>query len=337
MLKSLANDINTSLKIHVISDDGVIQKGWIDIPSPSNRSAWGVIRIPYTVIANGNGPTAMISAGVHGDEYEGQIALNRLCHEINPEQIQGRVFILPALNIKGSSEATRLTPNKQQDLNRVFPGKIDGTPAERLAHFISYVLVPESDFVLDIHSGGYSLDFLPCGVIHYSKDKKTLDDRLKVLNAFNAPYSLILEELDGGGMLDTFVESQGKIFLSTELAGGQKVTAKTVNIALEGVKNTLRCMNILIDGYVSNVANTQLYTLPDNGFCMASEDGVFEPFFDLGESVRQGETVGQIHQIQYPQKKPIEIHAPCDGIVFGKRSPASTKLGDTLILIANPG
>ncbi|MDC0534749.1 succinylglutamate desuccinylase/aspartoacylase family protein [Francisellaceae bacterium] len=334
MLKSLANDVNTSLKVHVISDDGTKQTGWLDIPSPSNRSAWGVIRIPYTVIVNGKGPTAMISAGVHGDEYEGQVALNRLCHEINPEQIQGRVFILPALNIQGSSEATRLTPNRDQDLNRVFPGKLDGTPAERLAHFISHVLVPESDFVLDIHSGGYSLDFLPCGVIHDSTDKKTLDDRLKVLKAFDAPYSLILEELDGGGMLDTYVESQGKIFLSTELAGGQRVTAKTVNIALEGVKNTLRSMNILVDDNHALTQSTQVYTLPDNGFCMAPEDGVFEPFYDLGESVEQGKPVGQIHQIQYPQKKPIKIYAPCDGIVFGKRSPASTRLGDTLVLIA---
>ena len=334
-MKSLASSTNTSLKIHVISDDGIKQVGWLDIPNPNNRSAWGVIRVPYTVISNNEGPTALLSAGVHGDEYEGQIALNKLSHEINPEHVQGRIIILPSLNVQGTYAATRLTPAKEQDLNRVFPGNVEGTPAERLAHFISNVLVPTADFVLDIHSGGYSLDFLPCGVIHNSHDERTLKDRMTMLKAFNAPYSLVLEELDGKGMLDTYVESQGKVFLSTELAGGQRVTANTVNIAVNGVKNTLRAMNILSDGQNDISNQTKIYELPDNGYCMAPEDGIFEPFYDLGEIVRAGEAVGQIHQTQFPTKLPIRIYAPCDGIIFGKRSPAITTLGDTLVLIAN--
>lgn len=338
-MKSLSNDINSTIQVHVLRENDHKQVGWIDIPNPSNRSAWGVIRVPYTVITNQEGPCALLTAGVHGDEYEGQIALNDLAHQLDPQHIRGRVIIMPALNIQGSSAATRLTPANHQDLNRVFPGNRQGSATERLAHFIAEALVPKSDFVLDIHSGGYGLEFLPCGVIHSSQDKQTLKKRMAVLKAFNAPYSLILEELDGQGMLDTYVESQGITFLSTELAGGQKVTAKTVNVAKSGVRDTLRSLGILQDGILPDQASsetTKMYELPAGGYCMAPEDGLFEPFYDLGDQVRQGKPVGQIHQPQYPTKQPIVIDAPCDGIVFGKRAPASTTLGDTLVLIARP-
>ena len=53
------------------------QVGWLSLPHSVTRSAYGVIRIPVCVVKNGLGPTVLLQAGNHGDEYEGQIALTR--------------------------------------------------------------------------------------------------------------------------------------------------------------------------------------------------------------------------------------------------------------------
>ncbi|WP_119344616.1 succinylglutamate desuccinylase/aspartoacylase domain-containing protein [Facilibium subflavum] len=330
-------DINTkydtSIKVNHITRNSNKEIGWLDIPNPSNRSAWGVMRVPYAVIGNTKGPTVLLSAGLHGDEYEGQIALNNLIHTINPNEVTGRIIVLPSVNIEGAYNATRLTPIANQDMNRIFPGKADGTPAERLAHFMTYQLIAQADCVIDIHSGGYSLDFLPCGVIHDSSDHAIKKQRIEALKAFNAPYNLILEELDATGMIDTLVESQGKLFLSTEIGGGQRVTQQSVQVASKGIINTLRHLHILQDK-PAEPGDKPLYQLPESGFCIAPEEGIFEPFYDLGSQVKKGNVIGQIHRLHAPNATPVQVHAHCDGLVFGKRSPAITHLGDTLLLIA---
>ncbi len=52
------------------------------IPHSSNTSAYGWIPVPFVSIKNGEGPCALLVAGNHGDEYEGQIALRQLALEI---------------------------------------------------------------------------------------------------------------------------------------------------------------------------------------------------------------------------------------------------------------
>lgn len=329
----LNTQFDTSIKINAITKENDKEVGYLDIPNPSNKSAWGVIRVPYAIIGVDDGPVAFLSAGLHGDEYEGQITLNNIINTLDPSKIKGKIIVLPCINIQGSYEATRLTPSSNQDMNRVFPGKVDGTPAERLAHFITHQFIEPADFVVDIHSGGYSLEFLPCGVIHDSSDSRVRKQRMDALRAFDAPYGLVLEELDGTGMIDTLVESKGKLFLSTEIGGGQRATQQSIQITSNGIMNVLRHLGLLNDQQI-NLSKKVLYELPEQGFCMAPEDGIFEPFYDLGCAVKKGDAVGQIHRINAPGTKPILLHVNCNGIVFGKRSPAITTLGDTLILIA---
>ena len=71
----------------------------LQLPHSSNVSAYGWIGIPICVIRNGSGPTVMLSAGNHGDEYEGQIILSHLIRELDPGRIQGCLIVLPAMNL----------------------------------------------------------------------------------------------------------------------------------------------------------------------------------------------------------------------------------------------
>ena len=104
------------------------QIGALHVPHSVTRSAYEVLPIPVGVIRNGRGPQVLLSAGNHGDEYEGQVVLTRLLQTLQPEQIRGGLIIIPALNLPAALAATRVSPLDDGNLNRVFPGDPDGGP-----------------------------------------------------------------------------------------------------------------------------------------------------------------------------------------------------------------
>src|SRR5690606_41464922 len=79
------------------------QSDYLWVSHSSNTSAYGCIPVPIVCISNGAGPTALLTAGNHGDEYEGQVALLRLARELQSDRIRGRVIIIPAVKIGRAS------------------------------------------------------------------------------------------------------------------------------------------------------------------------------------------------------------------------------------------
>ncbi len=96
------------------------------------------------------------------------------------------------------------------------------------------MLVPVADIVLDYHSGGKTLDFLPYAAVHELPDKDQQAACVAAMRAFGAPYSMMMLEIDAVGMFDTAVEAQGKVFVTTELGGGGTASAHTARIAVQG-------------------------------------------------------------------------------------------------------
>ena len=154
------------------------QVDWLYLPHSVTRSAYGALAIPIAVIRNGDGPTVFLMSGNHGDEYEGQITLAKLIRELEPEQVRGRIIILPAANLPAAMAGTRVSPIDQGNLNRAFPGDPQGTPTWAIAHYIDSVLYPLADFHHDLHSGGSSLKYVPFCSMRNSGDP-ALDARIK--------------------------------------------------------------------------------------------------------------------------------------------------------------
>src|SRR5881227_169812 len=151
------------------------QTGFLRLPHSVHRSAYGWIPIPIAQIsnkgANGSGPTVLLMAGNHGDEYEGQVALGRLIRELDPGEVQGRIIILPSANFPAAMAGSRTSPLDQGNLNRSFPGDPTGGPTAQIAYYIEHELLPRCDFVLDIHSGGSSLTYLPSTLGRHDLDR----------------------------------------------------------------------------------------------------------------------------------------------------------------------
>ena len=89
-------------------------------------------------------------------------------------------------------------------------------------------MLPRADIVLDFHSGGRTLDFVPFAAAHILPDKAQEAEGFAAVEAFSAPWSMRMIEIDAVGMYDTAAEEMGKVFVTTELGGGGTARAETV-------------------------------------------------------------------------------------------------------------
>lgn len=195
------------------------QFSYLRVPYSRNTSAWGVVMVPIVVIKNGVGKTVLFIGGNHGGEYEGPVALSKLSRNLQAEQIQGSVIIMPALNLPAVQAGERVSPIDGLDMNRAFPGKYNGSVTQVISHYVHEAILPLSDAVIDLHSGGYSLDLFSYNSMHYLSNEELRENTMAALKAFNAPVSLIMREFTGEGLLDYAVEGMEKIFLCAEIGG----------------------------------------------------------------------------------------------------------------------
>jgi len=324
-----ANPIKSTI---ALDEDGV-HHGFLRLPHSRDDSAWGCVMIPISVIKCGNGPTALLTGANHGDEYEGPVALQNLSFSLQSEKICGRVIIVPAFNYPAFRAARRDSPLDGGNMNRIFPGDPGGSPSQKIADYFARTLVPEADFVLDIHSGGKSLEFLPLAAVHVLDDKDQQNACVAAMHAFNAPYSMILLEIDSAGMYDTEVENQGKVFVSTELGGGGTTTAKSVAIANKGIRNFLIHAGILEQQL--DIEPTVNLEMPDEDcFVFSEHDGLIEQMVDLGAAVGKGDVFARIWPADRSGVAPVEYRTHRSGILAGRHFPGLVKSGDFMAAVA---
>jgi N-alpha-acetyl-L-2,4-diaminobutyrate deacetylase len=331
----MAANIKNPISATIDFDKDGLQHGFLQVPYSRNDSAWGSVMIPITAAKNGGGPTALFTGANHGEEYEGPIALNDLCNRIDINKINGRVIIIPAMNYPAFQAATRVSPIDSLNMNRIFPGKAKGTTTEVIADYFSTVLLPMSDYVLDIHSGGKTLEFLPFAAYHELDDKEQQAKCEAATRAFAAPYFVSLIEIDDAGMYDTQAEFMGKVFVSTELGGGGSSTPLTVAIAKRGVHNLLVHAGILQEEPIHpENPMIQLDMQQDNAYVFSQHNGLLEPCVGLGDAVKLGDLIARVYSTERSGTFPVEYHAESDGIIMGRHFPSLIKIGDFMNVIA---
>ncbi|MGF7161191.1 N-alpha-acetyl-L-2,4-diaminobutyrate deacetylase [Rhodoligotrophos appendicifer] len=309
-----------------------IQHGHLRLPYSRDDSAWGSVMIPICVIKRGAGPTALLTGANHGDEYEGPIALYDLAASVTPEQVSGRIIIVPAFNYPAFQAGTRTSPIDKGNMNRSFPGRPDGTVTEKIADYFQRYLLPMADIVLDFHSGGKTLDFVPFAAAHILPDKDQEAACMAAMTAFNAPYSMRMVEIDAVGMYDTAAEEMGKTFVTTELRGGGTSTARSAGVAKRGVRNLLIHAGILT-GEIER-SDTVLLDMPDGCFTFAQDDGMVEFCVDLGDPIQAGQMIARIHSTARTGVVSTPYLSSLTGILAGRHYPGLVKTGDCLAVVA---
>ena len=311
--------------------DGV-QHGFLRLPWSRDDSAWGNLMIPIAVARNGAGPTLLAAGGNHGDEYEGPLAIVDLARNIGHQEMNGRVIMLPFMNYPAFRAGRRTSPIDGGNLNRLFPGAPDGTPTQKIADFITRRLLPLADIVVDFHSGGRTLDFLPYAASHVLEDKE-LEARCEAaVAAFNAPYTVKMLEIDNAGMFDTEVEAAGKTFVTTELKGGGTATPESVRVGRRGLRNVLIHAGI-VEGEPELGPTRQLDMPSMDCFSFAEEDGMIELTVALGDRIRAGETIARMWRRDRTGAAPHEFRANLDGVLVARHFPGLVQTGDCVAVV----
>jgi predicted deacylase len=314
--------------------------GHLAFPKITNTAGWATQHVHIASIGNGEGPTVLVLGGNHGDEYEGQVAALRLLQELQPEQVTGRVIIIPVLSPAASKANTRNWPSGA-NFNRSFPGRPDGPGNEQLADFLTRKLFPLADVVIDMHSGGRTAWFIPCSHMHVVDDPVQRKAMLEGMEAWNSDFHFLYIDVNGTGLLPVEAENQGKIVITTELGGGGRVPAHVNRLAWSGLNNVLRHVGVL-EGEVETRASLGLApaVILDGRnpatIVESPEDGMWEAMLEPGDPVAAGEPVGRLWFIDRPDRPAELLRAPMDGVVAVTKAIAPTEQGDCVFVLGEP-
>jgi predicted deacylase len=342
-------EIAPTLRVTVDYDRPGKQFGTIWVPdSANNMSAWGNVGVPVACIKGGSGPTVLLMAGNHGDEYESQVAILGLLDQLAPAQFSGRVIALPVLSPPASKAGTRLWPDGT-NFNRAFPGTPGGSVASQLAHYLTTELFPLADVVCDFHTGGRSLAFRPMATMHLVSDKDQRRRMVEACAAMGTGSVLVYLDTNGGGLLPSEAEAMGKTVVTAELGGGALLTPVTISYTRRCITNVLRHVGVLQNdapnggdaagggGTAGGGESPEVHVLQ----AMVAEDyvlspvaGLYEPIADLGATVAAGDLLGAIYSTDDIGQPPRPVYAETAGVVAGVRAITTTSPGDCLALVA---
>ena len=312
------------------------QIGAVHIPLSSHDDAWGVVPVPIGVIANGTGPTVILEGGNHGDEYEGPIALGELLRDLDPGAVSGRLIVVPAVNLPAVAAGHRVSPVDGLNLNRVFPGDVQGTTTRQIAAYLNDVLFPMGDAFLDLHSGGSSLDIIPSAIIEPGRTPAQHAANVAAVSAFGTEIAVVIDNRGDPRTATATAVRHGMTVVGTEMSGQGTVSIPALALCRQGIRNVLASLGVLPPDMARPAPPPRLFALSATAHVLSEDDGVFEPMHPLGTAVRAGMVAGRIHFLTQPQRAPVDLHYRAGGIVYGRRQPGRVRPGNCCVVVASP-
>lgn len=305
--------------------------GFIQVPAGVDPAT----NIPVIVINGAKpGPKLAVVAGSHGTEYASIIALEKLAHSIDPVGVTGSLIIVPLINIPSfAQKVPHLNPIDGKSMNRLYPGKADGTQTERVSWEIGKQVVEKCDYLIDLHGGDLdenlrSYSYWP----QTGKEQFDATTRAMVL-AFGLDHIIIQKNLSpavaGATSISRFAIDLGKPTIIAEAGHAGTTDAQDVDALVRGCTNVMRYLKMLT-GSVTPVAHP-LWIGPITTV-RSEHDGIFYPLAAPEAYVQQGMRIGYV--TDYFGNKLADVTSPVSGVIAYICSVPSMKKGDT---IANIG
>jgi len=322
----------------------------IDWESPGARmysvpftydGTWGRLRLPvYVACGPKPGKTIVAIGGTHGDEYEGPVAYKNLVQTFDAStMVEGRLIVLPVLNVPAFRAARRESPIDGMNMNRAFPGNPRGSITSRLAHFVTTEVLKRADTVIDIHSAGASMEIIRTMSFHQVNDPVLFEQFKETAFLFGTPFTMIYTSGMGTGLLTEEAEAMGKVTIGSELGYGASTDFWGVKWAHEGTLNVMR-YNGLIEGDIVSVTPPGLdkqrlvQNIDIDRWITAPVSGISEPLVPLGAYVTAGTPVTAIHDFERWDEPPTLVCADGDGFVLSRKFRAATEQGEVVMIIA---
>jgi predicted deacylase len=263
------------------------------------------------------GKRLCIVTGTHGDELEGQYVCFELARRLNehPEGLRGSVEIYPALNPLGVDSITRGFPAFDLDMNRIFPGEVNGHLIENTAYKIVQDL-KGADMVLDVHSSNIFL-------------REVMQVRINVQNAKElTPYARLLNTdfiwvHDAATVLQSTLAHSlnviGTKTLVVEMGIGMRITREYGNRLVDGIFNLMSRLGMWKGEKPEVIVEPFISTNGEVIFMNADVSGVLIPSVSHSSSVKKGEILCHIVE-PFEGKILQDVLSPVDGFVFTMRT-----------------
>lgn len=307
--------------------------------------SWGSSLVPLTVLnptrsGAADGRTVAVFGGTHGNEYESQVALTRLCADLDPAQLTGRVIIMPRLSEDASRHGTRAAVEDGVNMNRAFPGDPAGSLSYRIAHFVSTKIIEQADVVLDLHAGGREAAYALCTSLHPVPDERRFAESLALASVFATPYVFVYSRQLASGLLTDHAEDRGKIAIGGEFGGGETVSPTGVAHVYHGVINVLRRTGLLPgepEPILGRAPGSARIVRADDlaDYVPAPRGGIWEPVLAPGSDVRAGQLLGRLYDVDHHPARFEPIVAHRDGIMIACYQRAVCETGRTIVVIGD--
>lgn len=281
--------------------------------------------IPFGIVEGARpGPCLLVTAGVHGSEYCSIEAALRLMRR-RSDDLAGTILVLPILNMTAFRQrAIYVMPEDGRNLNRMFPGRADGSFSERVAHWLVGTVYPKADAYLDLHGGDLSEALLPFSLFPSGSEASR-----DLATAFGLPIAV---SAGAGGYTINAAGRLGIPSIIAEVSGNGLWDEQGVDEMSAGIERVLHHLG-MTDGprppAPREATRIVTMTVPS-----ASVEGLWYPARDLGEVVRKDEPLGEIRDVF---GKVLErIPARQDGHVLYRLSSLAVNKGEALIGIGTP-
>lgn len=287
------------------------------------------------IVAHQPGAIVGLLGGVHGDELEGVIAARRLARELQGCLNAGEVRIAAPAHPAAWGTHTRESPVDGSNLARVFPGRPDGSPTERVAHTLTDQVIHGADLLIDLHSAGadFVMPFL-CG--YQSEPGSGSETAERAAETFGADFTWRHEGQPAPGRSLSAAHQLGVPAIYVEGHGGRSVLATELDDYVDGVRRVLHLLGMIADAptptrrpiHVHGDGNTDAgITAPTSGFVIQRTSA--------GSLLTRNEPIASI--VDEDGRTITEIVAPTDGHVMLLRRDARVTVGDTVCIVAAQG
>ncbi|MCI0423010.1 MAG: succinylglutamate desuccinylase/aspartoacylase family protein [Acidobacteria bacterium] len=299
------------------------QSGWQSVEVPVGRGISVSLDV-FEHVSEHPGPSALVVAGVHGDEYEGPAAIADLASRLAPQSLQGSIRLIPVANPFAFAAGTRISPIDGINLARVFPGKEEGSPTEQLAHVLFHEFAIKADYLIDLHSGGVEYEFLP--VAGFYGEARDENPSFRAATAMGLPALWQLPETPG--VFSREVTRAGKVATGAEYLGAGRLSKEGAEAYTRAVQSCLELWQLLKPSGSLPVAKARVFT---NDWLLATATGLFQSQQRLGDQVRAGDPLSAIAGRR--GEVLAQIIAPHEGVVLGLRSKAHVAEGNWAVLL----
>ena len=306
---------------------GQTMTGSIEVPAGSDASLSIPVAVAHGVKA---GPVLALLAGAHGTEYASIIALEKLIAAIDAQQLSGTVIIVPLLNVPSFVKIVpHLNPTDGKNMNRMYPGRRDGTQTDRASHLITTQVVEQSDHVIDFHGGDIDESLRPYSYWNYTgRPAQDAISRGMVL-AFGLDHIVISPNRPRDPAASVYFENtattRGKPSIIVEAGHAGTVDDSDVALLMNGTFSVMRHLKML-PGAPAPVENpVWIDHLAD---VAAEHSGIFYPLVRRGMYVVAGTKIGYV--TDYVGKRLSDVRAKEAGVVLYVRAVPTINTGETI-------